>query len=485
MNEMWLLGAALLLIVSVLSSKITSRFGIPSLIFFLGIGMLAGSEGIGKIRFENPSIAKWVGIVSLCLILFSGGMDTSWQHTKKIFVRGILLSTVGVLISTALAAWFAVTFLHISWLEGLLLGAVISCTDAAAVFSLLRANNIHLKRDVTAILEFESGSNDPMAVVLMLGLLRLITEPDTSIASLIPMFLKQMILGGCIGIAGGRLLQLLINRLRLEVEGLYLVLTVGWIGFMFGVTEWVGGNGFLAVYLAGIVLGNSNFLRKKTVVVFHDGLAWLMQIAMFLTLGLLVFPSKFQPVAGNGVALALFLVFVARPVSVFVALFRSRFSWREQLFIAWTGLRGAVPIILATYPWTKSIPAAEKIFHLVFFVVLVSVLIQGSTVAYLAKILKLGKDFVKNRRFSAKYQTDQDIRNTLALVTVEKDSFLDGKSLLELGNFFEMLVVSIQRERDIIVPRGSTRLEATDLLYVLADQATISVVQQKSKTGSR
>ncbi len=467
MKEIWLVAAATLLLLSILLSKITNRLGVPSLLVFLGIGMLAGSDGIGGIYFDNSSLAQSMGALALCFILFSGGMDTSWKEIRPILGRGVLLATLGVLVTTALVGLFAVRFLRFSWLEGLLLGATISSTDAAAVFSLLRGRNIHLTGHVKPLIELESGSNDPMAVFLTVGILSLIQTPGKSMFSLVPSFLLQMILGACFGYLGGRCLRGLINRLDLEFEGLYPVLTIAFVLLLYGGLHLIGGNGFLGVYIAGIVLGNSNFLRKKTLVLFHDGIAWLMQIVMFLILGLFVFPRDFGAVAVGGLALSLFLVFVARPLAVYLCLIRSEFNFREKAIIAWTGLRGAVPIVLAIYPVLAGHHKARLIFHLVFFVVLTSVLLQGTTIPLLARFLKVSKQLKPKYRYAPPYHTDNPIKSELIEVTIPKKSLLLGQSLVDISHSTNVFVVLIRRQGDVIVPRGSTKLQSDDGLLLL------------------
>ncbi|HNS37940.1 MAG TPA: potassium/proton antiporter, partial [Anaerolineaceae bacterium] len=293
-----IIGAAGLLVVSVLASRISDRFGVPVLLIFLALGMLAGSDGIGGIYFDNPQIAQSVGVVALVLILFSGGLDTEWRSVRPIVKEGLLLSTVGVLLTALGVGLIAALLLKLSIVEGLLLGAVISSTDAAAVFSVLRAKGINLKGQLKPLLEFESGSNDPMAIFLTVGLIQILTQPDFSTLDLLGSFVLQMLLGAGLGVAAGYGMLFLLNRIRLGYDGLYPVFTTALVFLTFGLTNVVGGNGFLAVYLAGIMLRRGDFIHRKSVMRFHDGLAWLMQITMFLTLGLLVFPSRLPPIMG-------------------------------------------------------------------------------------------------------------------------------------------------------------------------------------------
>jgi len=379
-----------LVILSVLTIKLSNRFGIPSLVLFLAIGMLAGSDGLGGITFDNPPLVQSLGITALVLILFSGGLDTEWAAIRPILWQGLSLSTIGVLVTALLVGLFVAWAQGFSFLEGLLLGAIVSSTDAAAVFMVLRARKTKIPRRLIQLLEFESGSNDPMAVVLTIALIRLLTEPSTSFEELVVFFVVEMAVGTVIGIAMGEIMRRSFNALDLELEGIYPVLSVALALLTYGMTDYLGGSGFLAVYLAGLVMQRKPFTHQQSVLRFHDGLAWLMQVTMFLALGLQVFPARLVPIAGVGILVSLFLIFIARPASVHTALVFSPMSLREQTLVAWAGLRGAVPIILATFPLVAGIEKADMIFHLVFFIALTSVVMQGTAIPFLTRVLKIG-----------------------------------------------------------------------------------------------
>ena len=379
-----------LVILSIYTIKLSNRFGIPSLVLFLAIGMLAGSDGLGGISFDNPLLVRSLGITALVLILFSGGLDTEWSAIRPIVWQGVSLSTIGVLITALLIGMFVAWVQGFSFLEGLLLGAIVSSTDAAAVFMVLRARRTKIPRRLIQLLEFESGSNDPMAVVLTIALIRLLMEPSTSFGELVLFFVMQMGVGTAIGIAMGEIMRRSFNALDLELEGIYPVLSVALALLTYGLTDYLDGSGFLAVYLAGLVMARKPFTHQQSVLRFHDGLAWLMQVTMFLALGLQVFPSRLVPIAWVGLLVSLFLIFIARPVSVHAALAFSAVSLREQTLVAWAGLRGAVPIILATFPLVAGIEKADVIFHLVFFIALTSVVMQGTAIPLLTRILKIG-----------------------------------------------------------------------------------------------
>ncbi len=379
-----------LVILSIFTIKLSNRFGIPSLVLFLAIGMLAGSDGLGGITFDNPSMVRSLGITALALILFSGGLDTEWAAIRPIVWQGLSLSTIGVLVTALLIGVFVSWVQGFSFLEGLLLGAVVSSTDAAAVFMVLRARKTKIPRRLIQLLEFESGSNDPMAVVLTIALIQLLTVPSTSFGELVVFFVMQMGVGAVLGIAMGEIMRRSFNALDLELEGIYPVLSVALALLTYGLTDYLDGSGFLAVYLAGLVMQRKPFTHQQSVLRFHDGLAWLMQVTMFLALGLQVFPARLLPIAGVGLLVSLFLIFVARPASVHVALAFSPMSFREQTLVAWAGLRGAVPIILATFPLVAGLEKADTIFHMVFFIALTSVVMQGTAIPLLTRVLKIG-----------------------------------------------------------------------------------------------
>jgi cell volume regulation protein A len=474
--ESILIGAALLLLLSVVASKASGRLGVPSLLIFLAIGMLAGSDGPGGIYFDDPWTAQLLGVIALALILFAGGLDTTWRSVRPVLWRGLALSTAGVLLTAMLVGWFASTVLEFTLLEGLLLGAIVSSTDAAAVFAILRSRNVSLSGQLKPLLELESGSNDPMAVFLTLALLRLLVEPDAGVADLAPFFVQQMVLGGAIGYGTGRALTLCVNRLRLEYAGLYPVLTISMILLAYGGSALVGGNGFLAVYVAGIAMGNTSFVHRNSIVRFHDGLAWLMQIAMFLTLGLLVFPSRLWTAAPAGLLVALFLAFVARPVAVFLTLAPTSSTWRERALVAWVGLRGAVPIVLATFPLLAGLPNADTIFNVVFFAVGVSVLVQGTTLVPVARLLGVEAPFARQRRHPIEIEQIEGVDADLAEFIIPHQAAVAGRTVVGLGLPPGSLITLICRDEQFFVPSGSTVIQGGDVVLVLASAANARAV---------
>lgn len=461
---------ATLLFLSVVASKISDKFGVPILILFLTIGMLAGSEGFGGIHFNDPWLAQSLGTVALIFILFAGGFDTDWKETRHVLPSGFILATLGVLLTAVTLGLFASFVLKISIMEGLLLGSIVSSTDAAAVFNILRSRNVSLRGKLKPLLELESGSNDPMAVFLTVGIIGLLQNPNLSIASLIPTFVIDMGIGAVAAFVISRILIFIINRLKLNYEGLYPALLIALSLFTYTITTAVNGNGFLAVYLTGILIGNADLLHKKTIRNFYDGIAWLMQIVMFLALGLLVFPSQIIPVIGSGLLISAFLMFVARPLSVFLSLIPSKLNLREKSMISWVGLRGAVPIILATFPLLAGVPKAELIFNIVFFIVLTSVLFQGTTLPFVSKLLKVDTPFNIKKTYPIEFEYTGEIDAELQEVIVPYDSSVIEKPLFKIGIPQDCLVVLISKDDKFFIPNGSTILYSGDVLLVLANK---------------
>ncbi|MBW3469031.1 potassium/proton antiporter [Arthrospiribacter ruber] len=464
-----LLVGSLLLLISILAGKTSYKFGVPTLLLFLAIGMLAGSDGIGRINFDNPQAAQFIGIVALNFILFSGGLDTNWTSVKPILKEGLVLSTLGVLL-TALSlgtfVWFVTDF---TIYESMLLGSIVSSTDAAAVFSILRSKSLALKTNLRPTLELESGSNDPMAYVLTIAFLTLVINQDQEIVSIIPLFFQQMILGGIAGFAFGKVSKFIINKIKLDFEGLYPVLVIALMFITFSATDFVGGNGFLAIYICSVYLGNQDLIHKKTILKMFDGLAWLMQIVLFLTLGLLVFPYQIVPYIGIGMLVSLFLIVVARPVSVFLSLIFFKMKLRRRFYISWVGLRGAVPIVFATYPLLAGIEKANMIFNIVFFISVTSVIIQGTTLSVVAKWLHVAlPDKVKPMTEIDKLIAELP-KSSLQEFEILPDFQSVKKRIVDLNFPKSAFIVMIKRNGKYIRPGGSTELEAKDTLMVLAD----------------
>ncbi len=468
-TENILLVGSILLFISLLAGKTSARFGVPVLIFFLAIGMLAGSEGVGGINFDNPRTAQFIGIIALNFILFSGGFDTNWQSIKPIVWQGITLSTLGVFITAFAVGIFVWAVTDFTLYEGLLLGSIVSATDSAAVFSILRAKNLALKGQLRPTLELESGSNDPMAYILTIAFTGLVVNQDASLLSVIPFFFKQLIIGGILGLVIGKIGQIIINGIRMDFEGLYIVLVIAIMFFSFSATDFVGGNGFLAVYVCAVFLGNKELIHKKKIIKSFDSFAWLMQIVLFLTLGLLVFPSRIVPVIGIGLIISAFLIVVARPLSVFISLLPYKVQNRSKWLISWVGLRGAVPIVFAIYPLIAGVEKAHMIFNIVFFISLTSVLIQGTSLPLVAKWLRLTLPEKVKQRTQTDIELVDSIKSHLKEVTLSDQSNALGKQIVMLALPKTSFISIIQRGGKYITPNGSTVLESGDRLYILSE----------------
>lgn len=477
--ETILLWVAVLMFVSVVSSKISDRFSVPVLLVFLAIGIFAGSEGIGRLYFDNAQLAKSIGVVSLIFIIFSGGLDTNWKETRPILWPGVILSTLGVLLTALITGIFAVYILKFSIFEGLLLGSIVSSTDAAAVFSILRSKRVTLKQPLKPLLEFESGSNDPMAVFLTVGFISILTIKDTGVFSLIPSFIMDVSLGMLVGFVMAKVIIFFVRHLKLYSEGLYPVITISLIILTYVIAFFVKGNGILAVYIAGLMLGQAEFANKKMVVKFHDGLAWIMQIVMFVTLGMLVFPSHIVPLAGPGLLLTFILMVIARPLSVFFCLIPFKMSLKKKAMVAWIGLRGSVPIILATFPYMAGILQADTIFNIVFFIVIASVLIQGSSIPVVSRMLKLDAPWVNKASYPIEFQKTSNIDAELTDMIVPYNSSAAGKMIRELNIPEKCLIVLISRDDKYVIPAGSTILQEGDVLLVLANTEDFSAIQKE------
>jgi potassium/hydrogen antiporter len=467
-TENILLIGSILLFVSLLASR-TNKLGIPALLLFLLVGMLAGSDGPGGIDFYDPKAAKFIGSIALSFILFSGGLETKWNDIRPVLWQGVSLSTLGVILTASAIGLFVWLLTDFSIVEGLLLGSIVSSTDAAAVFSILRSRNIGLKGNLRPLLELESGSNDPMAFVLTLIFTFLLTDPEAGYLTIIPMFIKQMILGAGVGYLMGIIMPRILNWIKLEFEGLYSVLLITLVLFTFSFSQFIGGNAFLSVYISACILGNKDFIHKKSLIKHFDGQAWMMQIIMFITLGLLVYPSHILPYLGIGMLLSLLLILVARPLSVFLALALFRLDFRKKLFISWVGLRGAVPIVLAIYPLTAGVGKAGIIFNLVFFISVTSILIQGTTIALAAKWLNLSVPVNIRKKSVLDLELGWKTKSVYNVIPIEPGYSGIGKTIVELGLPASIIIALIERNNKFFISEGSTSILSGDKLYVMAD----------------
>lgn len=465
-----ILGAGALLAGGLLASLLATRLRVPSLVLFLGLGMLIGSDGTGWIDFDDYELARTIGIIALALILFEGGLASGLAEIRPVLLSAISLAVVGT-IATAVIAGLAATWLFdFSTLEGLLLGSIVAATDGAAIFALLRGST--LRRRLARTLEGESGLNDPVAVLLVIGFIDWIERPDYGLADMIGLFAKELLIGVAIGALVGWLGMQGLRRLRLATAGLYPVASLTVAALAYGAADSLDGSGFLAVYLAGLALGTGTVPAKRTLSAFHDGLAWVAQVAMFLTLGLLVFPAQLDEVALEGTVLALVVVFLARPLGAALATGLAPYSASERLVLGWAGLRGAVPVVLATFPVIAEVPHSLEFFNIVFFAVLLSTLLQGSSFEPLARRLRATTTEPALPRPLTEAGTIRRLGAEVLEYAVAEDDAIVGARVRELGLPREALVTVIVRGRQAIPPRGSTRVAAGDRLHLLVREET-------------
>lgn len=476
-TEILLLTAAILVLASLVASKVSQRFSVPALLLFLLIGMVAGSEGLGGIYLDNYEAARFIGVVALVFILFYGGLDTVWSSIRPVFAPAVVLSTFGVLITAAVVGVCAMYILKFSLVEGMLLGSIVSSTDAPAVFSILRSKKVSLKGELKPLLEFESSSNDPMAVFLTVGFLGILLGERASFWSLAPAFALDMGVGIIAGYLMAKIGTAVINRVRLEYAGLYPVLTIGLVLLTYAVTAFARGNGFLAVYLLGLLMNKNEFVHKKSLKAFHEAVAWLMQITMFLTLGLLVFPSELAVVVAPGLLVTAILMFAARPIATALCLAPFKFKPLSQIMISWVGLRGAVPIILGTFPLLAAAPGSHAIFNVVFLVVLASVLLQGTSLPYVAKLLKVDEPLAPRKRRPIELEMHEGIDARLYDMIVPFGSGAAGVPLMKLGIPPKALIILVTRKERFFIPDGSTDLHDGDVLLVLANEEDFRTMQ--------
>lgn len=465
--EQLILLSSILILLGIFSSKLSARLGLPMLVMFLFIGMLAGEDGLGRITFDNVNVSYAVGSLALALILFDGGLQTSVKSIKLVWKPAFTLATFGVLITGGITGLAAAYILGIPLLEGLLLGAIVGSTDAAAVFSLLRNAGIYLNERLQATLEIESATNDPMAIFLTVGLLQLLMNQQSSGSELILLFISQMGIGAIVGISVGWISIKIINKIKLLAAGLYPVLVAACGLFSFGVASNLDGSGFLSIFVTGVVIGNHSFVFQRNTFLFHDGLAWLSQIIMFVMLGLLVNPSSLLEVWQEGLLIALVLTFIARPLAVVPVLKLFRFTRNEITLISWVGLRGSVPIILAIFPFIYGLPGANLIFDVVFFVVLISATLQGSTLPYFARKLNLMQPPPLLPAATLDITAVDQIDADLVEYTLGEDCSAVGRRLSQLALPDQTVIAMITREKSVLPPRGSTILMANDHLFVV------------------
>lgn len=481
-SENVLFVGSILIFCSILITKAGGRFGLPALLLFLVAGMLFGSDGLG-IEFNNVGQAQFVGMVALCVILFTGGIETKLSEIRPVMGPGLTLSTVGVLLTTAITGAFIYSLSYWEWLSFelplvacFLLAATMSSTDSASVFNLLRGKGINLKNNMQPMLELESGSNDPMAYILTIVLIQLTLAIDTSgaeqmqtaelVVNSLKILMQQFAIGTMLGIGVGYATVWFMKKIEINNIPLYSIMLMSIVFFSFAMTDMLGGNGYLAVYIAGIVVGNNNIKGRKQVLAFFDGMTWIVQIGMFLVLGLLVNPSEMWKTTLAALLIGLFMMLAARPLSIFISLLPFKeISVRSKLFISWVGLRGAVPIIFATYPVVQNVPGSDAIFNIVFFITLLSLVIQGSTIVAAAKKFKLLLPTAGKNQFDVDFpeEAGQQTETTITQEMINQK----GNTLKDLQLPHGVLVVFIKRNDKYIIPHGGIILQPGDHLLMI------------------
>lgn len=479
-----ILFSAVLILLGIVSSKVSTRLGLPVLVLFLFVGMLAGERGIGGIAFDNPAMAHALGTLALVMILYDGGLQTPLSTIKSVWKPAALLATVGVLLTALITGLAAAWVLELPLLMGLLIGAIVGSTDAAAVFAQLRNSGIHIRKRLKSTLEVESASNDPMAIFLTVGLLEVLVNDLPMGLGLLKMFAMQMGVGAAVGLGIGYSTARIIGRIKLQATGMYLVLVAACGMLAYGAAANLGGSGFLSVFIAGVVVGNSRFAFQRSTFLFHDGLAWLGQITMFVVLGLLVDPKALLEVWLEGLLVAIVLILVARPLAVVPIMLPFGFSRRETALVSWVGLRGSVPIVLAIFPLIFGLPGAPLIFNVVFFVVLVSAVVQGSSLSWVARKLGLAEPPPPTPAATLEITSISNINTDIVEYTLSKDSRAVGKRLSQMALPVGVVIAMITRGDDVIPPRGSTSLAAGDHLFVvLRPEARAFVDRAFSQAG--
>ena len=473
-----LLIGSILLFVSIVVGKTGYRFGVPALLLFLMVGMAFGSDGLG-LQFHNAQEAQFIGMVALSVILFSGGMDTKISEIRPILWPGIVLSTAGVLLTalfTGLFIWWlsgmSWTNIHFPLITSLLLAATMSSTDSASVFAILRSQKINLRHNLRPMLELESGSNDPMAYMLTIVLIQFIQSSGMETAHILGSFIVQFIVGAGAGYLLGKLAILMLNRINIDNQALYPILLLAFVFFTFSLTDLLKGNGYLAVYIAGMIVGNAKIMYRKEIYTFMDGLTWLFQIIMFLCLGLLVNPHEMLEVACVALLIGVFMILIGRPLSVFLCLlpFGKKITLKSRLFISWVGLRGAVPIIFATYPVVANVPGSDVIFNIVFFITIVSLIIQGTTVSRAARLLGLSIPMPKTGNDFG-VELPDEIDSDLKDMTVTPKILAQGDTLKDMNLPQGTLVMIVKRGDEYLIPNGSLKLHVGDKLLLISEKS--------------
>ncbi|MCP3026844.1 potassium/proton antiporter [Halobacillus sp. A5] len=466
-SNQFIMLVSLLLIMSVVVTKFSSRLGVPSLVLFIGVGMLVGSDGLGLLYFDNAEVAQVVGIFALIVILFEGGMQTKWESIKQVIGPSVTLATCGVIITSTIVGVAAKYILGISWLEAFLLGSIVGSTDAAAVFAVLKGKNIRNKLEAT--LEAESGTNDPMAVFLTISFIQILTTDNTNFAAMAGSFFWQMGGGLAVGLLIGYGASYALNRINLDSSGLYPIFALGFAFLTYGASSLIQASGLLSVYVAAVLVGNTELAYRYSILRFHEGFGWMAQILMFILLGLFVFPSDVftGTIIFDGLLIALVLIAVARPVATYLSLVFFKFNWKEKLFLSWAGLRGAVPIVLAIFPLLTEVENSQLMFNVVFFIVIVSTVAQGSSITWVAEKLKLVSEMKTNPIHSLELISIGKANVEIMQFDVSAKNLIVGQSLENMELPDKALINAIIRDGEVITPYGQTTIQAGDTLYIM------------------
>lgn len=466
MTELMIISG-LVLIICITSTKVLYKFGVPMLFIFIVLGMLFGSDGLVGIYFDNFELTKQLCSLALVFIMFYGGFGTKWKLAKPVATPSILMSSLGVIITAGLTGLFCHLVVKISMLEGLLIGTIVASTDAASVFAVLRAQKLNLKGSLASFLEVESGSNDPIAYMSTLIILSMMKNCGAlSLSIVVPLVIKQILFGLVIGLLLAKVTVFILRHANFEIEGFYAILVTAVAILSYSLSEFLGGNGYLSVYITGIIIGNSKIPKKKSMFHFFDGISWIMQIGLFFILGLLSFPSKIPYVTGTAISISLFMIFIARPLATFLILSPFKFTVKEKLLISWVGLRGAASVVFAIFAVTYGVNIENDIFHIIFFIALFSVVIQGTLIPTLANKL----DLVNNEEEGSVLKTftdyTEEINSELLEFTITEESNLKNKMIMDANIPEEILIVMIKRGNQVLVPKGSVLIKEGDKLVL-------------------
>ena len=466
MTELMIISG-LVLIICITSTKVLYKFGVPMLFIFIVLGMLFGSDGLVGIYFDNFELTKQLCSLALVFIMFYGGFGTKWKLAKPVATPSILMSSLGVIITAGLTGLFCHLVVKISMLEGLLIGTIVASTDAASVFAVLRAQKLNLKGSLASFLEVESGSNDPIAYMSTLIILSMMENGGAlSLSIVVPLVIKQILFGLVIGLLLAKVTVFILRHANFEIEGFYAILVTAVAILSYSLSEFLGGNGYLSVYITGIIIGNSKIPKKKSMFHFFDGISWIMQIGLFFILGLLSFPSKIPYVTGTAISISLFMIFIARPLATFLILSPFKFTVKEKLLISWVGLRGAASVVFAIFAVMYGVNIENDIFHIIFFIALFSVVIQGTLIPTLANKL----DLVNNEEEGSVLKTftdyTEEINSELLEFTITEESNLKNKMIMDANIPEEILIVMIKRGNQVLVPKGSVLIKEGDKLVL-------------------